>query len=195
MPFSFLGESPQRYCHPSVILVGGAPMKPLICVSANAMLDRNTQRTGKIKKATNKIAARGWKMGGLFLGVILKFSSLFRKEGFQWYKNEVEELKGDLEEKLGVKITNEALKKSIDLYNENRRLLREIQAFRCSDAPKLSGSEFLQISMANTSVPKEIANQELKRILEKLKNSKQLGTEKKKRIIGNGHRFSNWNNF
>ena len=105
------------------------------------------------------------------------------KEGFQWYKNEVEELKGDLEEKLGVKITNEALKKSIDLYNENRRLLREIQAFRCSDAPKLSGSEFLQISMANTSVPKEIANQELKRILEKLKNSKQLGTEKKKRIM------------
>ena len=104
-------------------------------------------------------------------------------EGFEWYKKEVEELKEELEESYNIKITNAALKDSIIVYNENRQLLRELYQLRCLDAPKLSGSEFLQISMANSSVPKEIANQELKRILEKVKNREGLNLKAKKRIM------------
>ena len=105
------------------------------------------------------------------------------EEGFKWYKTEVDELKAELEESYSVTITNEALKNSISLYNENRRLLREIYKLRSLDIPKLSGSEFLQISMANSSVPIEIANQELKRIFEKLKNSEVKNLKDKKRIM------------
>ncbi len=104
------------------------------------------------------------------------------KEGFEWYRKEVEEIKEEIEEKYNIKITDENLKNSIIVYNENRRLLREIYELKILDAPKLSGSEFLQLAMANGSVPKEIANKELTRILELLKKRDGM-TEKKKRIM------------
>jgi len=103
--------------------------------------------------------------------------------GFQWYKQEIIELKKEIEEtyQLG-NISDEALKNSIILHNENRRLLREIYSLRIIDKPKITGSEFLQISMANSSVPKEIANKELARILNLLKNSPGI-EDTKKRIL------------
>ena len=79
------------------------------------------------------------------------------KEGFEWYKKEVEEVKEKIEVKYSInKISNENLKNSINIHNENRRLLREISKLKILDAPKLTGSEFLQISMANNSVPMDI---------------------------------------
>jgi len=105
------------------------------------------------------------------------------EEGYDWYKREVEEVKVALEEKYDLKpIADADLKNSIQIYNENRRLLREIYNLKITDAPKLTGSEFLQISMANSSVPKEVANKELSRILEMLKESEAL-KNKNKRIL------------
>ena len=79
-------------------------------------------------------------------------------------------------------ITNENLLESIKVYNENRSLLREIHSLRIADSPKINGSEALQIAMANSSVPKDIANIELIRILNLLKDSEGIKT-KKKRIM------------
>lgn len=105
------------------------------------------------------------------------------EEGYDWYKKEVEEFKIDLEQKYGLKkITNQELENSIQLFNENRRLLREIYKYKILDNPKLSGSEFLQISMANSSIPKEKANIELKRILEIIKKREGI-KDNKKRIM------------
>ncbi len=91
-------------------------------------------------------------------------------EGFEWYKTELDRIKGEVEKNFKVKITTEKLKAAIQIYNENRRLLREIASLRSLDKPKLSESDFLQISMANTSVPKHVANKELERILNAVKN-------------------------
>jgi len=52
--------------------------------------------------------------------------------------------------------------------------LRKIHELRIIDTPKITGSEALQISMANSSVPKETANQELERILKFLKESEGI---------------------
>ncbi|MFX1568310.1 MAG: 2-hydroxyacyl-CoA dehydratase subunit D [Promethearchaeota archaeon] len=105
-------------------------------------------------------------------------------EGFEWYKKEVEELKEELEQNFEIKtISNEKLTKSIEIYNENRALLREIHMFRIQKNPKLTGSEALQISMANSSIPKEIANEELKRLMIELKEREHIDIEKKKRIL------------
>ncbi|MFX1587116.1 MAG: 2-hydroxyacyl-CoA dehydratase subunit D [Promethearchaeota archaeon] len=105
-------------------------------------------------------------------------------EGFKWYKKEIEELKGELEKKYQIKeITDERLLKSIKIYNKNRELLREIHKFRIHDKPKLTGSKALQINIANSSVPKEVANRELNRIIETLKRSEPIDTSNKKRIL------------
>jgi len=104
-------------------------------------------------------------------------------EGFEWYYNEIQELKAKLEEKyIRETITNQDLLDSINIYNTNRDLLRKIHELRILDAPKITGSEALQISMSNNSVPKEVANQELERILISLKESEGVKF-KAKRIM------------
>ncbi|MFX0141205.1 MAG: 2-hydroxyacyl-CoA dehydratase, partial [Candidatus Hodarchaeota archaeon] len=102
-------------------------------------------------------------------------------EGFEWYKREIEEFKEDIEERLiNRTIADNDLQSSIEIYNENRNLLRKIHELRTLDSPKLDGSEALQLSIANASVPKEIANNELKRIFNLLKEKEGIKTDSKR---------------
>jgi benzoyl-CoA reductase subunit C len=105
------------------------------------------------------------------------------EEGFGWFKQEVEELKQEIESAYDVKINDSDLKNSIKVFNENRSLLREIHKLRILDNPKLTGAEALQIAVSNSSVPKEIANQELNRILTKLKASEGIKNHKKRIMV------------
>jgi benzoyl-CoA reductase subunit C len=114
----------------------------------------------------------------------LALPHIISNEGFEWYKKEIEELKIELEKAYSIgQITNANLLESIKLYNENRELLRNIHELRILDKPKLTGSDALQISMANSSVPKEIANKELERILNKLKGSEGIDTNDKRILL------------
>ena len=114
----------------------------------------------------------------------LAIPHIITDEGFEWYKKEVEELKEELQENFNIaKISNEKLIESIKIFNENRKILREIHELRIQSRPKLTGSEALQINMANSSIPKDIANQELKRILTFLKEREEIDIGNKKRIL------------
>jgi benzoyl-CoA reductase subunit C len=114
----------------------------------------------------------------------LAIPHIITEEGFNWYKQEIEELKEQLEQKFMLKeISNEQLIDAINIYNKNRELLREIHKLRIQKNPKLTGSEALQINMANASIPKDIANKELERILDLMRNRKNIEIGKKKRIL------------
>ena len=114
----------------------------------------------------------------------LALPHIITEEGFEWYKKEVEEFKQELEKSYNLdKINNEDLIESINIYNENRRLLREIHDLRILDTPKITGSEALQISMANSSIPKEYANKELERIINILKESEGIKTSNKRILL------------
>ena len=105
-------------------------------------------------------------------------------EGFEWYYNEIQELKAKLEENyIQETITDQDLLDSINIYNTNRELLRNIHELRILDAPKITGSEALQISMSNNSVPKEVANQELERILISLRESEGIKSSAKRIML------------
>jgi len=105
-------------------------------------------------------------------------------EGFEWYKQEIEELKTEIEENYKISnISNEKLMESIQIHNENRNLLRKIHDLRIKSDPKITGSEALQINMTNYSIPKEIANEELKRILERIIDRNPIDIKSKKRIL------------
>jgi len=54
---------------------------------------------------------------------------------------------------------------------------------RIIDTPKITGSEALQISMSNISVPKEVANPELKRILNSLNESEGIKSDAKRIML------------
>lgn len=108
---------------------------------------------------------------------------ILTEEGLEWFYGEIKELKENIEKAYNIKITDDALIESIELYNRNRELMRKINDLRLLDSPKLTGSEALKISIANASVPKEVANQELERLLEIYRNKEGIKTQDKKRIL------------
>jgi len=91
------------------------------------------------------------------------------ESGFKFYRHELDKFKAVMEELSGNKVTDESLQKSITLYNETRRLLKELNELRNREAPPLSGSESLRISMAAMLMPKEDANPLLKQVIEEVK--------------------------
>jgi benzoyl-CoA reductase subunit C len=109
---------------------------------------------------------------------------IITEEGFAWYYQEIKELKEEIESTYcSDSITENDLINSINLYNNNRKILREIHELRIQDIPKLTGSDALQISMANSSVPKNIANTELERILINLKEHEGIKKESKRIML------------
>jgi len=90
---------------------------------------------------------------------------LHKEKTLPFYINELKALKEGLEEFTGTTITEERLRESIALYNETRRLIRELYELRKQDNPVISGSEALNITLAAMSMPKEKFNALLKDFL------------------------------
>jgi benzoyl-CoA reductase/2-hydroxyglutaryl-CoA dehydratase subunit BcrC/BadD/HgdB len=95
----------------------------------------------------------------------LSIPHIITEPGLAWLKTQITSFKGALEKIFNTALTDENLRKSIALFNENRQLLKEIFQLRMADEPKIVGSEFMRLMVANTSIPKEICNEELKKVL------------------------------
>jgi benzoyl-CoA reductase/2-hydroxyglutaryl-CoA dehydratase subunit BcrC/BadD/HgdB len=105
-------------------------------------------------------------------------------QGFEWFVDELNKLKDKLENTFKIKrISDDDLVNAINVYNRNRDLLKKIHQLRIKGNPKLNGSDALLISMANSSIPKDIANKELERILKSLKKSNEIPQNERKRIL------------
>jgi len=113
----------------------------------------------------------------------LSIPHVITEEGFNWYLKEIEELREEIELAFDCKISDEMLNHSLAIYEKNRELLRDLHELQINKYPKITGTEALQISMANASVPKEIANEELKRILNDLETKEEMDVSLKKRIM------------
>jgi len=87
-----------------------------------------------------------------------------------FFYQEVVKLKEWLENTLGKAISDQSLKKVIEVYNENRLLLKRVYDLRMKNPPLISGVEALEISLSSTVTPKEELNKLLKRLLEEVPN-------------------------
>jgi len=94
---------------------------------------------------------------------------MYDESGFKFYRHELEMFKGMMEDLSGNKITDESLRKSIELFDETRRLLKELYMLRKRDVPPISGSEALIVSMASMLMPKEKANPLLRQLIDEVK--------------------------
>ena len=83
--------------------------------------------------------------------------------------SELEEFRNDLEEFVGHKISDSAIRDSIRKYNLARKLMREISAYRKSKHPVLSGLEYQQITVAYYYLQVDVLLGELYQILGQLK--------------------------
>lgn len=92
-----------------------------------------------------------------------------------YYLKELTQFKKSLEEFTGKEITDESLSRAIELYNENRSLLRRVYDLRGGDKqPKISGSEAAEIIMSSMLMPKDEHNRVLSQLLAEIPDRKDL---------------------
>ncbi len=82
--------------------------------------------------------------------------------GGNYYINELAELRHDLGELRGKPITDEEIRRSIALYNENRRLVRELYAFRAEKPWQAPAAEAYLVVRAGLVLPVEEHSQMLR---------------------------------
>jgi benzoyl-CoA reductase subunit C len=98
-----------------------------------------------------------WKM--MFPNVYVRYFDVpqnYRDDiGGNYYVNELAELRHDLGELRGKPITDEELNQSIAVYNENRRLVRELYAFRAQRPWQAPAAEIYLVVRAGMVLPVE----------------------------------------
>ena len=93
---------------------------------------------------------------------------------FEFFTEELNNLKSHLEEYTGAEISEEKLLASIRAHNENRALLRELSGLRRHAPPLLSGTEMMEVVRAVTCIPVDEANDLLRQIIDQV-NSRPHG--------------------
>ena len=87
-----------------------------------------------------------------------------------YLKGELEKFIKSLEEWTGKTVTDDQLRESTELYNENRRLMHEVYDLRKGSNPPVTGLEAMVMVASSFFVDKKDHNAELKRILPELKS-------------------------
>nr|MDO8108918.1 2-hydroxyacyl-CoA dehydratase family protein [Candidatus Sigynarchaeota archaeon] len=95
----------------------------------------------------------------------LSFPHVFSEEGRAWVKSEIERFIQQLSKAYDTPITTEALKDTIAIYRTNAHLMKKIYNLRQGSEPRISGTDFIRIAVANSSVRKDYANEQLNKLL------------------------------
>ncbi|MFH1676151.1 MAG: benzoyl-CoA reductase, bzd-type, subunit N [bacterium] len=96
-----------------------------------------------------------------------------------YFTGELVEFKKAVEAWTGKRITDDDLDRAISVYNENRRLMREIYELRQDSDPLLTGEEAMEMVISSQMTDKAEHNEELKKVLAALpkrKNDRKPGT-------------------
>jgi benzoyl-CoA reductase/2-hydroxyglutaryl-CoA dehydratase subunit BcrC/BadD/HgdB len=95
-----------------------------------------------------------------------------REISYKFFTEEIKKLINNIENFLGLKITEDSLRSSIDTYNNMRILLNRMYELRKREIPPLSGAEVLGITTTAQVMPKEEFNRELEMLLPYLEKRK-----------------------
>lgn len=91
-----------------------------------------------------------------------------------YYKAELNILKEEMEQLTGNKITDEKLLRSIECYNEERRLVKQVLELQKADRPVVTGTEVCKILLSATNMPVEEYIELLKAFLADVPNRKPV---------------------
>jgi benzoyl-CoA reductase subunit C len=107
---------------------------------------------------------------------------------------ELNQLKTRIEEFTGKKITDESLGHAIEVYNENRNLIKKLYALRDRDNPPISGSEVFEVVKASLIMPREEHNKMLKELLDtEIPARPERDVKDKPRIMAYAYTFEECN--
>ena len=107
------------------------------------------------------------------------------KRSYPFLTGELEDLLKSVEEWTGVKIGDSELDEAIGVYNESRKLLRQLNDLRKEPTSPLSGEEAMLVSVTNQMVDKRDHNEALSDLLRNLPGrDRRNGTAKRLMILG-----------
>jgi len=102
--------------------------------------------------------------------------------GRDLFINSMKKLLQYLQEQYSTPISESDLRKSIKIYNRTRSLMAELNEFRKSDPPLLSGADYMQVVRAGMAVRKEELNGYLEDLIAELSAVKS-GPEQRPRVM------------
>lgn len=105
---------------------------------------------------------------------------------------EFRDLRSELEGFTGKEIDDDSIKRSIETYNQSRKLLNELYESRKEGNPPLLGSDFYQIVKASFVTPKKEYNEMLSTLKGKLASSKS-SEDGRVRLLISGSTFEDVN--
>jgi benzoyl-CoA reductase subunit C len=100
-----------------------------------------------------------------------------------YLKEEIKAFKEAVEKWVGKKITNDDLKKGIDIMNQNRSLMHKLYDFKKGDNPSISGGETMEVAIAQQMVDKREHSLALKTLIEKLDSGGNGGNNNGTRLM------------
>ena len=111
----------------------------------------------------------------------------------QFYRAQLEELKGKLGEFVGKEVSDEALRHAISVYNRSRELLHRLYEFRKRNNPPITGAETLEVVKAAMRIPREQYNKILERLVNELEHTdRQINKRVRLMILGSILHNSEW---
>ena len=121
-----------------------------------------------------------WRYAGNSKDKVMKLVNVPRKveyDSIEWLRSEYVAMKEALEAHIGHEITDDDLRASMELYNETRRLIRELYSLQKDGEIYIKASEVMRIIMAGMSMPKEDYNPKLAALIEELKAAGPLDSD------------------
>ncbi|MBU2608035.1 MAG: 2-hydroxyacyl-CoA dehydratase family protein, partial [Chloroflexi bacterium] len=101
----------------------------------------------------------------------------------EFFKDMLDVFRKSLEKLTGREISDQSINRAIQLYNQNRALMRELYELRKSDPPLISGVEMTKVLVAAMSLPVDECNTLLAGVIQKVKERKNGPVRKSARII------------
>jgi len=105
---------------------------------------------------------------------------------FEWYLEELNRLKEEIEAHFSVEITGQMLEKAIDLHNAARQRVHMLYELRKRDMPPVTGEEALTITTAAHLMPRDRFNALMDGLLGQLENSVSSNSYRARVIITGG---------
>jgi len=117
---------------------------------------------------------------------LLHYPTNRSEEAYEYFANEIERFKNFMEDFSGKNISEKDLRNAIDVYNENRKLMKKLYWLRRKESPPISGVEALEVVLSSMTTPKNLHNQLLEKLLKEVTERKDY-PEGEARLHVSGH--------
>ncbi|MCJ7522654.1 MAG: 2-hydroxyacyl-CoA dehydratase family protein [Dehalococcoidia bacterium] len=107
------------------------------------------------------------------------------KASFEYFQQELEDLRHGLERFAGRPASEQDLLNAIELHNRSRSLLRELYALRKHDPPPVTGTEITRVLVAGMTIPVGEFNALLEDVISEVRERKE-GSDRKPRLLISG---------